>query len=281
MWSNIPIFRKDNLKINYIKEGEGEPLVLVNGYCCKLESWNFQISFFKQKMTVIALDLRGVGKSSRPNDPYTLDTLVEDIKDLLEFLNIQEQIHICGFSNGGFIVQKFALKYPSLVKTLMLFESGPYVPPLTFEQFLTFVETFFKDSTPEKIIQMMLHNMFSLSFRKKLKRDKELIELYKNDMGLVAQLKDPPRYQDYINQWMIIKDFDTRELLHAITQPTLILLVFKNAKERDDLKDLEAIFEKIPDSTIELLEGIGHGLIIEAPEIVNKLMWNFLKVHVF
>jgi len=230
-------------------------------------------------MTVIALDLRGVGKSSRPNENYTLDTLVEDIKDLLEYLKIQEKVHLCGFSNGGFIVQKFALKYPSLVKTLMLFESGPYVPPLTFEKFLEFLETSFKNATPEKIIQIMLPNMFSLSFRKKLKRDKELFELYKNDMGLVAQLKDPLRYQDYINQWMTIKDFDTRELLHKITQPTLILLVFKNDKERDDLKEFEAILEKIPNSTIKLLEGIGHGLIIEAPEIVNSLMWDFLKVH--
>lgn len=230
-------------------------------------------------MTVIALDLRGVGKSSRPNEPYTLDTLVEDIKDLLEYLEIQEPIHLCGFSNGGFIVQKFVLKYPSLVKTILLFESGPYVPPLTYEQFLKFLETSVKNATPEKIIQIMLPNMFSLSFRKKLKRDKELFELYKNDMGLVAQLKNPPRYQDYINQWMTIKDFDTRELLHEITQPTLILLVFQNDKERDEIKEFEPILKKIPSSTIKLLEGIGHGLIIEAPEIVNNLMWNFLKEH--
>jgi pimeloyl-ACP methyl ester carboxylesterase len=230
-------------------------------------------------MTVIALDLRGVGKSSRPNEPYTLDTLVEDIKDLLEYLEIQEPIHLCGFSNGGFIVQKFVLKYPSLVKTVLLFECGFYIPPLTYEQFLKFLETLVKNATPEQIIQIMLPSMFSLSFREKLRRDKELFELYKNDMGLVAQLKDPPRYQDYINQWMTIKDFDTRELLHKITQPTLILLVFQNDKERDEIKKFEAIREKIPKSTIEMLEGIGHGLIIEAPEIVNNLMWKFLKKH--
>jgi pimeloyl-ACP methyl ester carboxylesterase len=230
-------------------------------------------------MTVIALDLRGVGKSSRPNFSYTLDILIEDIKDLLEYLEIQEPIHLCGFSNGGFIVQKFVLKYPSLVKTIMLFESGPHVPPLTYKQFLNFLETSVKNAAPENIIKIMLPNMFSLSFRKKLKRDKELFELYKNDMGLVAQLKDPPRYQDYINQWSTIKDFDTRELLHKITQPTLILFTFQNDEERDEIKELEPILKKIPNSTIELLEGIGHGLIIEAPETVNNLMWNFLKEH--
>lgn len=230
-------------------------------------------------MTVIALDLRGVGKSSRQNEPYTLDTLVEDIKDLLEYLEIKDQIHLCGVSDGGFIVQKFVLKYPKLVKSILLLESGPYLSPSTYIQFLKFLETSVKNATPEEIIQIMLSKMFSPLFRKKLKRDKELFELYKNDMGLICQLRNPPRYQDYINQWMASKDFDTRELLHKITQPTFIILVFQNDEEREEIKELEAIFKKIPNSTIELLEGIGHGLIIEAPEMVNNLMWNFLKEH--
>lgn len=230
-------------------------------------------------MTVIALDLRGVGKSSRQNEPYTLDTFVEDIKDLLEYLEIKDQIHLCGVSDGGFIVQKFVLKYPKLVKSILLLESGPYVSPSTYIQFLKFLETSVKNATPEEIIQIMLSKMFSPLFRKKLKRDKELFELYKNDMGLICQLRNPPRYQDYINQWMASKDFDTRELLHKITQPTFIILVFQNDEEREEIKELEAIFKKIPNSTIELLEGIGHGLIIEAPKMVNNLMWNFLKEH--
>ena len=230
-------------------------------------------------MTVIALDLRGVGKSSRQNEPYTLDTFVEDIKDLLEYLEIKDQIHLCGVSDGGFIVQKFVLKYPNLVKSILLLESGPYVSPSTYKKFLKFLETSVKNATPEEIIQIMLSKMFSPLFRKKLKRDKELFELYKNDMGLICQLRNPPRYQDYINQWMASKDFDTRELLHKITQPTFIILVFQNDEEREEIKELEAIFKKIPSSTIELLKGIGHGLIIEAPEMVNNLMWNFLKEH--
>lgn len=227
-------------------------------------------------MTVIALDLRGVGKSSRPDDPYTIDTFVEDIKDLLEFLDIQEQIHICGISNGGFIVQNFALKHPSLVKTLMLFETGSYVPSNLYELQLKFLESQeFKNLTVEDMIQMSLRGA-SRSFRRKLKRDEELFKKYIDDMGF---LKDPPRYQDYLNHWKAIEGFDVRELLHEITQPTLIILVYQNAKERDDLKEIVATFKKIPNSNFELLEGIGHGFIIEAPEKTNELIWNFLKDH--
>ena len=225
-------------------------------------------------MTVVAFDTRGSGKSSRPDDPYTLDTLVEDIKDLLDHLELQEPIHLCGFSNGGLIVQKFALKYPSRIKTLMLFESGAYIAPIYYEQYLNFIETFIKTATPAEILDINLRRMFSPSFRKRLKRDRDLYELYSNDMGLVSQLKDPPRYRDYVNQWVAIKGFDTRDLLRTITQPTLILAVFK---AKDDMTEFESVMGTIPNATIELLEGIGHGLIIEAPEKVNLLMWNFIK----
>jgi len=225
-------------------------------------------------MTVIALDIRGVGKSSRPDDPYTIDTFVEDIKDLLEYLDIHEKIHLCGFSNGGAIVESFLLKYPTLVKTLMLFGTASYLPPNEFEIQLKLLEDHFKKYTQEEIIQITLPNMFSTSFRRKLKRDKELFELYKNDMGLIAHLKDPPRYRDYVNQWKALKGFDVRDLLHKITQPTLIMV---GSKDPDNLKESKDMLGKIPNSTIEVLEGIGHGFIIEAPEKTNEIMWNFLK----
>lgn len=227
-------------------------------------------------MTVIALDNRGMGKSSRPDEPYTVDTFVEDTKDLLKYLNIQEPIHICGFSNGGAIAQSFALKYPRLVKSLMLFGTATYMPPVEFEQQLKLLDKVFKNATQEEIIQMAIPSMFSPSFRKKLKTDKELFELYKNDMGLIAHIKDPPRYQDYVNQWTAMKGYDTREILHKITQPTLIIV---GSRDKDNLRESEFMHQKIPNSTFEVLEGIGHAFIIEAPEKTNEIMWNFLKKH--
>lgn len=272
----IPIFIKNGIKINYVEQGEGEPLVLVQGYCCKLESWNYQISFFSKKMKVIALDLRGLGKSSRTDDSYTIHTFVEDIKDLLEYLNIKERIHLCGFSNGGTIVESFVLKYPNLVKTLMLFGTAADIPDEEYEQQLKLLEQKFKEYTPEQLIDITLPIMFSTSFRRKLRKDEKLFELYKNDMGLVAHLRDPPRYQDYVNHWKAIKNFDVRKLLPSITQPTLILV---GSKDQGNLMASKDMHEKIKNSTMEVLEGIGHGLIIEAPEKTNELMWNFIKGH--
>ena len=90
----------DGIEINYIIEGEGEPLVLIAGFGTKLQSWQYQIDFFKDKMTVIAIDNRGCGKSSRPDIKYTLEMYVDDIKHVLDDANITEKIHLCGISLG-------------------------------------------------------------------------------------------------------------------------------------------------------------------------------------
>jgi len=115
----IPFFKHKDVELFYIKEGKGEPLVLISGLGSKM-SWYFQIPFFKEKMMVISLHNRGVGKSSRPNYSYTMDMFVDDIKNLLEQLNIKKKIHLCGISMGGMIVQNYALKHPSSVKNLIL-----------------------------------------------------------------------------------------------------------------------------------------------------------------
>ena len=121
----MPIFKKDNNEIFYIQEGKGLPLVLIPGYGASHKEWYFQIKSFKSKMRVVVLDNRGSGRSSRPNFSYTMDMVVDDLKHLLEHLEIKEKIHLCGISMGGMIVQAFVLKYPELVKTLILCSTAP------------------------------------------------------------------------------------------------------------------------------------------------------------
>ena len=228
-------------------------------------------------MTVIALDNRGVGKSSRPNTPFTIDTFVEDIKELLEYLNVQEPIHLCGFSMGGWIALLFVLKYPHLVKTLILCGTNANLDPQRHEQDLKSQEELIKNAPLEEIIQIMIPVCFSTSFRKKLKTDKELFDLIKSDMGLIAYLNDPPRYQDYVNQLIACEGYDVRELIHKIKQPTLIMVGSKDQLE-PQLKS-EFLHQKIPNSTLEVFDKLGHGFFIENPEKTNNVMWNFLKEY--
>jgi pimeloyl-ACP methyl ester carboxylesterase len=242
-------------------EGEGEPLVFVHGFGTKYQGWNFQISYFKKKMKIIALDNRGVGKSSRPNYPYTIDMFVEDLKALLEHLNIQDKINLCGISLGGMIVQNFAIKYPEMVKTLIpCATSAYYLPGPLMESF-----ELIKDLTLEEQAEALLP----------FKEDQKLFNSIKNDAIFITPMRNPTRFQDYMNQANAISTHDTRNFLKTIKIPTLII-----GAQKDRLippLHQEFLHENIEGSKLVIMKGCGHAFTIEEPEKVNELIWNFIK----
>jgi len=267
----IPFFKHNDVELFYIKEGEGEPLVLLSGLGSKM-SWMFQIPYFKEKMMVIAPHNRGTGKSSRPNYPYKMDMFVEDLKQLLDHLELK-LFHLCGLSMGGMIALNFILKYPQMVKTLILCA--------------TFAKNHFGASNSIIEAQKLMVNydlehkfkvramaLYSRPFRKRLKRDRKLYETLKNEF-----MEDPTTLQDWINQGAAVSEHDTEDLLYIIKQPTLIL-TGDDDHIMPTLRFSQILNEKIPNSRFEVINGVGHRFNYEKPEDVNNLLWTFIKEHV-
>ena len=277
MIKSMPIFTSNDLDINFIDLGNGEPLVLVCGTFTKLQSWNYQIEYFKEKMRVIAYDNRGTGKSSRPDYPYKMEMMVEDLKNLLNHLGINEGVHLCGSSMGAMISEKFALKYPQIIKTLILCAPSAYYSSKTYEQNLIVFNTL-RDLEVKERVEFFFPLIYSRVFKRRLVEDKELCNVISNDMNFCAQVIDPPEYKDYINQNEALKDFDMRDLIKNITQPTLII-----SGTRDKMAipgEVESMHEQIPNSILETIPGMGHAFNIEAPEETNRVIWNFLQKYV-
>ena len=115
-----------DIKLNYVDKGSGTPLVLLHGNSEDLTYFNNQIEYFSKNYRVIAIDTRGHGKSERGTKPFTMDQFVEDLKYLLDSLNI-DKIILLGFSDGANIAMKFAIKYQNRLKLLIL-NSGNLYP---------------------------------------------------------------------------------------------------------------------------------------------------------
>ena len=268
----MPLFKFEDVEINYVKRGRGEPLVLIQGLGQKISSWILQMPYFRRKMMIIALDNRGVGDSSRPNYPYTMDMFVDEIKGLLDFLNIHDKIHLMGISMGGMIAQNFVLKYPEMVKTLILLATSAYLDPNPYLEQAKFI---IENLDLEKGFQKKLDSMFSKSFIKQLKEDKILYDALKNKM----MLENPTRLQDYINRAAAISGHDTRNSLHNIKQPTLIMVGIED--QIIPFEHSKFLHEKIPNSILQEFPGFGHGsLLVEDAEKINDLIWNFIKEHI-
>jgi 3-oxoadipate enol-lactonase len=108
-----------DINIYYEIHGKGEPLVLIYGYAADSGLWFRQIPILSKKYRIIAFDNRGVGRSDKPDIPYTMAMMAGDIAGLLDTIGI-DTAHIFGISMGGMIAQHFALNYPQRVISLIL-----------------------------------------------------------------------------------------------------------------------------------------------------------------
>jgi non-heme chloroperoxidase len=90
-----------NVKL-YVKDyGKGKPVILIHGWPLSNEMWEYQIDFLVQNnYRVIAYDRRGFGKSSQPWDGYDYDSLADDVREIIEQLQLEDAT-LVGFSMGG------------------------------------------------------------------------------------------------------------------------------------------------------------------------------------
>ncbi len=265
----IPKIKINDLEIFYRLTGKGnETIVLVQGLGQKSSGWQLQVPYFRsKKMRVLVYDNIGVGKSSRPDYPYSMELYVDILKNLLDQLNITKKVHLCGISMGGMIAQHFALTYPDRLKTLILIATAAKceVKPL-----IDMIESM-ADKSPEERMEGLLPALFSSSFIRTIKKDKNLYEMLKADF-----LTDETRVQDYVNQSKAIEKHNTIDQLGNINTPTLIIV-----GTRDMLLPLkpysQLLHEKIPNSKLEIIKGAGHGCTIEAANQVNEIIYDFIK----
>ena len=112
----------NGINLAYTRLGKGTPLMLVHGFPLDSSSWNELIPYLKDHFDLILPDLRGFGKSTTVEAPYTLSDMADDLAGLLDHLGV-EKTALAGHSMGGYISLAFAKKYPQRVSGLGLVAS--------------------------------------------------------------------------------------------------------------------------------------------------------------
>ena len=112
----------NGINLAYTRLGKGTPLMLVHGFPLDSSSWNELIPYLKDHFDLILPDLRGFGKSTTVEAPYTLSDIADDLAGLLDDLGV-EKTALAGHSMGGYISLAFAKKYPQRVSGLGLIAS--------------------------------------------------------------------------------------------------------------------------------------------------------------
>ncbi|HUP92463.1 MAG TPA: alpha/beta hydrolase [Solimonas sp.] len=117
----------------YEIHGSGAPLVLIHGLGSSHLDWEHQVPDLAAGYRVLALDLRGHGRSDKPAGQYSIALFAGDVAALMQAQGFAGA-HVVGLSLGGAIAFQLALDHPQLVKTLVIVNSGPHAVMETFAQ---------------------------------------------------------------------------------------------------------------------------------------------------
>ncbi|HJU42696.1 MAG TPA: alpha/beta hydrolase [Vicinamibacterales bacterium] len=139
-------FDSAGVPIRYVEQGSGAPIVLMHGYTGTLDRHfigNGVFANLARDYRVIAIDLRGHGKSGKPHAPTAYgEEMARDVVRLLDHLKIQ-RAHVLGYSLGGFIASRLATLHPERLISVV------YVASLPLQTTDTFMDKFAEDSIKE------------------------------------------------------------------------------------------------------------------------------------
>lgn len=102
------------------ESGAGDNLMLLHGWTADSNDWIWQLPYFESKYRVIAVDLRGHGRSEiMPSGSYLPDNYVGDIEALITSRYPNQTFTLVGHSMGGQIAARLAVRRPDLVKAVV------------------------------------------------------------------------------------------------------------------------------------------------------------------
>jgi proline-specific peptidase len=270
----------NNINLAYEIHGEGYPLILLHGFAMYKEFWKWQVRELSKEFKIVTLDIRGCGKTDHPVEPFSMGDLADDIRELLDYLNI-EKTHLGGHSLGGMIAQHFALKYPNRLNKLILMSTFANLPmsksglEMYKRSQLSFYEAKVKD--PSKAFWDKMKQRFSRNFFKEMNQNpsKQFHNMFSaNDLMKLEKMNGTSKHQDILNLINAITLHNTVDRLREIKNETLILAA---AKDRIvPLLANELLNEKIPNSKLSQFKSSHFFMLEEAPNF-NLEVLTFLK----
>ncbi|VTR34646.1 alpha/beta fold hydrolase [Sphingobacterium thalpophilum] len=261
-----------NVKLHVTDLGEGEPIVLIHGWPLSDAMYEYQSADFIQKgYRVIGITLRGFGLSDKPGGKYNYDVFADDIKVVLDKLDIKNAT-MGGFSMGGATVIHYVAKYNAAhVSKMALF--GAAAPIWTKRA--DFNYGLWTKEDVNGLINLNNTNRPELfaTFGKIFPANETSVSQGHGAwLGGIQAQASPYAMAEGLKT---LRDTDLRNDLKKITIPTLILHGKLDKICSFDLAEQMNILLK--NSTLVPFEKSGHALFIEELDKFNGELLNFIK----
>ncbi len=266
----VPKAKVNGITIGYKVDGQGEPLVMIMGFSLSRRYWAPQTPTFKKHYQVITFDNRGVGKTDKPTEPYTVKTMADDTIGLMDRVGI-DRAHILGISMGGMVAQEIAINYPERVGKLLLASTyaGGHEMEVTSPEMVKavgFEGGYSEDDMSRLAAGKLTGSAVSLSFNSRL---------YRLIFALLAKICASINIVGLTGQLEAVLSHNTLSRLHMIKAPTLVIAGTEDRVVAPGCSDKLA--SMIPNARLVKVEGGSHALFMEMRGRFNREVLDFLR----
>jgi len=260
-----------NVRLHITDAGEGRPIVLLPGWPLSDEMYEYQYNdLINNNFRVIGITLRGFGKSDKPYGAYDYDVHVEDIKKVLDKLEIKDAV-LGGFSMGGAIAVRFAAT-----------DNGAHISKLALFGAAAPCWTQRKDF-PYNLPTSDVDELIALNFKDRPKLLSNFAKIFSatetslnEGIGVwLTGINLSASSYAMAQCLMALRDTDLRSDLSKITIPTVIMHGKKDKICSFELAEQTKI--GISNSHIVAFENSGHSLFLEETEKFNDELIKFAK----
>lgn len=244
-------FQKGEFQLFYSKVGKGLPIVALHGWGQDSSSfWNI-VDELSENFTLYLLDLPSFGRSNLPKDNLKIKDYADLVASFIKSEKLKKPV-LLGHSLGGRVGIKLAVLYPNLIYKLILEDSAGIKPKKTVKTQIYFVIA--------KLIKYLVPNIGM----------KNLIRYYFYKAIGSDYLDAGERRQTYLN---IINE-DLTPDLDKIEHDTL--LIWGEKDNTVPLSDGKRMYQRIPNSRLEVIEGASHFPHLENPKLFNHYVKDFI-----
>ncbi|MCI0414150.1 alpha/beta hydrolase [bacterium] len=248
-------------RIFYEVSGNGLPVVLIHGGFMDHRMWDDQMPVLSKNFKVIRFDVRGFGKSSKPDKEFYPS---KDLAQLLDFLKIPDAA-VVGLSLGGWVAIDFALSNPERVRALIIAEPGVAGHQWSKE--------------------VMDHMDAVMSAEKSHGRD-AAIEVLLNGRVFATAKQNPAVFERLKAQ--VINNFDlsvgsmmrtsVKDAIHQLSKIQIPVFLIQSEHAGEDAVAIAKEFQKqVKQIKIANVSNSGHMMNMEQPQQFNQLVGEFLK----
>ena len=233
----------NGIKIHYAIYGQGTPVVFLHGGLANTDYWGNQVPAVAAHHTVILMDSRGHGSSTRDARPYGYDLMADDVVALMDALKIPKA-DIVGWSDGGILGIDLALRHKDRLGKVFAFAANTVTSGV--------VEGVEKNPTFAAFIERAGHEYAAKS----------------------ATPKEYDAFVDQISKMWADQPNWTDDQLKAIDTP--ILVVDGDHDEAIKRPHTEYVAAAIPHAGLLILPNVSHFAFLQDPDQFNFAILHFL-----